>query len=94
MFEIKKFVATLNFKDHIRELFFDMAEERGIESHWDVYHVLAGEETIPSNEVDIMSKIYDTAIKTDEILLKFYNSSIENFQVNLSKKNNEREGIR
>ena len=90
MFDVKKFVAYLAFHDPIRELFFDMAEARGINSRWDMYHVLANEERVPPAEVEIMSEIYESRIKGNLAEEELYNKAIEDFQMNLRKKITDR----
>lgn len=86
MFDTKKFVAFIAFNDHYREKFFDIAESKGVDSHWDTYHVLADEEHIPQVEVKIMEEIYLAEIKGNEKIEGLYNSSVEDFQTNLRKK--------
>ena len=86
MFDIKKFIAFIAFNDHYREMFFDMAESKGIDSNWDTYHVLADEEPVPLAEVKIMEEIYLSEIKGNEKNEGLYNTSVEDFQNNLSKK--------
>ena len=38
MFDIKKFVAFIAFNDQFRNMYFDLAEAKGINSQWDTYH--------------------------------------------------------
>lgn len=86
MFDTKKFIAFIAFNDRYREMFFDLAESKGIDSHWDTYHVLADEEYVPQTEEKIMEEIYLAEIKGNEENERLYNSSVEDFQANLSKK--------
>lgn len=86
MFDIKKFIAFIAFNDHYRQMFFDLAESRGIDSHWDTYHVLAGEESVPDIEAKIMEEIYLAEIKGNEKYEELYDNSAEDFQENLRRK--------
>lgn len=86
MFDTKKFIAFIAFNEHYRDMFFDMAESKGIDSYWDTYHVLAGEESVPQAEVKIMEEIYLAEIKGNPKIEELYNSSVEDFQENLRRK--------
>lgn len=90
MFDTKNFVAFMAFNNSIREMFFDMVEEKGIDSRWDTFHVLDGDESVPSQEVQIMEGIYISEIKDNPENESAYNKSLQDFRKNLRNKINRR----
>lgn len=85
-FDIKKFVALIVFDDTLRNAYYDIVESQGINSSWDVYHVLADEETIPDEEIKIMERVYNDAIKDNKEVEKIYESAVEDFRENVRNK--------
>ena len=86
MTDIKKFTAFLSFNNEFRNLYYDLAENRGIISTWDVYHVQEGMETISEDEIEIMEEIFNSRIINDKKVFDEYESSSQNFREKVRKK--------
>lgn len=86
LFDIKKFAAFIVFHDDLRNLYFDTVENQGVDSRWDVYHVLANEESIPDKEAQIMLRFFNEKIVGNSDIEKFYNSAIEDFPEKVRQK--------
>ena len=71
------------------QLFFDKAEEAGLEPHFDIYHVMTGEEKPTPEEIAIMKQIFDFNIAGTELEVIYLTADID-FHKNISKKNQER----
>jgi len=84
--DIKKFTAFIAFNDELRDLYYDVAESRGINSTWDVYHIQEGTETPRPDEVSIMQEIYDSRILSNANILETYNLASQEFRNNVRKK--------
>lgn len=87
-FEVKRFVALIAFHEKTRNAFFNKVEVQGIDSQWDVYHVLADEESVPLKEIEIMEQVYKDMIFGNAEIELLYNSAIEDFRKNIRKKIN------
>lgn len=84
--DVKKFTAFIVFNDELRNLYYDVAESRGINSTWDVYHIQEGTEIPRADEVAVMQEIFDTKIQTVPALLEKFNTADQDFRVNVRKK--------
>jgi hypothetical protein len=63
MFDLKKFVALIGIEDNLMELFFTMAELKGLEPSFDIYHILAVQEKPSEQEIAIMKLIYEKYVQ-------------------------------
>lgn len=85
MVDPKKFTAFITFNDDLRNLYFDIAESRGIDSTWDVYHIQEGQELPKPDEVKIMQEIFESHIKNNQSLFSEYESASNSFRENVRK---------
>lgn len=90
MVDFKKFTAFIVFNDLCRNLYFDLAESKGINSTWDVFHIQAGEEQPSEKEVQIMQEVYDNVIKGNDELQAKYLVADKEFHDNVRRNNEER----
>ncbi len=85
-FDVKNFVALIAFHDVLRNAYFDIVEAQGINSKWDVYHVLADEETISIKEEEIMRQIYKDKILGNKEFKLLYDFALQDFRKNVRNK--------
>lgn len=90
MFDVKKFTALVAFNDELRNLYFDMAENQGIDSTWDVYHIQEGSEKPSPAEIQIMREIFENRILNNEKLYNIYLTSDTDFRANVRNKFSKR----
>ena len=88
-FDFKKFVALIGLENRLMQLFYDKAEAAGLEPHFDVYHVLAGDETPSDREIEIMKEIFEFNVKGTD-LEKEYDSADIDFAAKIGNKNRDR----
>ena len=86
MVNIKNFTALICFDDDLRNLYFDIAESKGITPTWDVYHIQDGLESPKENEVQIMQEVFDNHILNNKLLLEKYELASINFRNNIKTK--------
>lgn len=91
MFDLKKFVGLIGVNNILMQLFYDKAEAAGLEPHFDIYHVLAGDEKPSEAEIDIMRSIYDFNVKGTD-LEKDYQTADVDFEKKIAEKNKNRSG--
>lgn len=91
MFELKKFIALIGIEDSLMSLFYDKAEAQGLNPNFDIYHILAGEETPTKDEIEIMKKMYlENVVGTE--YEKSYSTADTDFEIRLAEKNSRRRG--
>lgn len=89
MFELKKFIALIGIEDGLMDLFYTMVEEKGLNPRFDIYHVLAGEETPTESELIIMNQIFEKFIK-GTVYEQQYNTADADFSEKIAEKNRNR----
>ena len=81
MFDLKKFVALIGVENRLMQLFYDKAEAVGLEPHFDIYHILAGDEKPSDQEIEIMKGIFEFNIKGT-----FYEKAYETADIDFTRK--------
>lgn len=89
LFELKKFIGLIGVNNRLMQLFYDKAEVAGLEPNFDVYHVLAGQETPSADEITVMKQIFEFNIKGTD-LEKGYNTADTDFPDKIAAKNRDR----
>lgn len=85
MFELKKFIALIGLENRLMQLFYDKAEAAGLNPTFDVYQVLAGNETPSEEEIAIMKQIYEFNIRGT-----FYEEQYSRADIDFREKTAER----
>jgi hypothetical protein len=77
MFDLKKFVAFIGVENIFMQHFYDLAEAEGLEPRFDIFHVVAGDETPSMAEIKIMEIIYESAIKGTSLERNYQTADID-----------------
>jgi hypothetical protein len=86
MFDLKKFVAFMGVEDKFMQKFYDHAEQKNLNPHFDTFHVVAGEETPSAAEIEIMKRIYESDIK-GSTFEKDYETADRDFRKKIAERN-------
>jgi len=57
-FDLKKFIGLIGVQNQLMQLYYDKAEAQGIDSCFDIYHILEGKETPSPKEIEIMEAMF------------------------------------
>lgn len=89
MFDLKKFIALIGVENRLMQLFFDKAEAAGLNPTFDIYHVLAGDETPKEEEIAIMKDIFAFHIKGSPYHKQYETADID-FADKIAQRNKDR----
>ena len=88
-FELKKFIGLIGVNNSLMQLFYDKAESAGLEPHFDIYHILAGQEKPSEQEIDIMKSIFEFNIRGTSYEKDYLTADVD-FQSKIAERNKAR----
>lgn len=88
-FELKKFIGLIGVNNRLMQLFYDKAEEAGLQPTFDVYHILSGNEVPTTAEIEIMKQIFEFNVK-GTVLEKDYDTADTDFASKIHELNKKR----
>ncbi len=86
MFDLKKFIAFIGTENKFMQIFYDKAEAEGLDPRFDIFHVIAGNETPSDGEIKIMKAIYESDIKGTDFE-KIYDTAVRDFEKRIKERN-------
>lgn len=92
MFNLRKFIAFIGIEDMFMQEFYDLAKHEGREPNFDIYHILAGDETPQAEDIRIMEELYSSKIKATAYE-RDYETADHDFWNRLKEKNRNRTGV-